>query len=68
MKVVSFLLVLIALLFVAQNVVAQKEQTLDRETIEWILQNIDAECKEGCRMLWQTKETLAINVNLQFKK
>jgi|TARA_B110000008_G_C16443088_1_gene352734 hypothetical protein len=46
MKVVSFLLVLIALLFVAQNVVAQKEQTLDRETIEWILQNIDAECKE----------------------
>jgi hypothetical protein len=47
MKVTSIILALVTLLMVTQNVVvAQKEQTLDRETIEWILQNIDSDCKE----------------------
>ena len=47
MKVTSIILALVTLVMVTQNVVvAQKEQTLDRETIEWILQNIDSDCKE----------------------
>ena len=47
MKVVNFALLLLALaLGVALAQPGQQEQSLDRQTIEWILQNIDEDCKE----------------------
>ena len=46
MKSGFLIIAVVTLMAVASNVAAQKEQTLDRETIEWILQNIDAECKD----------------------
>ena len=46
MKSGFLIIAVVTLMAVASNVAAQKEQTLDRETIRWILQNIDAECKD----------------------
>ena len=69
MKVISIILALVALVVVAQNVVvAQKEQTLDRETIEWILQNIDSDCKEEMQNAMANQGDLSDNCKFKIQK
>ena len=63
MKSGFLIIAVVTLMAVASNVAAQKEQTLDRETIEWILQNIDAECKEEMQNAMANQGDLSDNVN-----